>query len=104
MELLSTLLGWLFLSSVLSFQLCIIQNRVARKILGPKRDGVTRNWRRLRRKELHKLYIPPYIIRIVRSMRIKWAGGCSTHGKEERWLQGFGEKPSNNDNTMETYV
>ena len=71
-ELPSTLLCWLFLYSVLSLQSYRIQNRVARKILGPERDEVTENWRRLHSKELHKLYISPNIMRVEH--RTEWPG------------------------------
>lgn len=79
-ELLSTLLGWLFLYSVLSLQLYRIQNWVARKIPGQNRNEVTGNWRKLHSKELLKLYILPNIIGIVRSMRIKLAGVVARMG------------------------
>jgi hypothetical protein len=48
------------------------ENRALR-IFGPKRDGVTGGWRKLRKKELHNLYSSPSIIRIIKSRRMRWA-------------------------------
>ena len=50
------------------------QNRVLRRIFGPKRDGVTGEWRKLHNEELNDLYSSPSIVRVVKSRRIKWAG------------------------------
>jgi hypothetical protein len=43
------------------------ENRVLRRIFGPKRDEVTRGWRKLHNEELHNLYSSPSIIRMVKS-------------------------------------
>jgi hypothetical protein len=45
----------------------VFENRVPRKISGPKRDDVTRNWRRLHNEELKDLYSSPNIIRVIKS-------------------------------------
>jgi hypothetical protein len=42
------------------------ENRVLRRILGPKRDEVTGEWRRLHNKELYALYSSPNIIRVIK--------------------------------------
>jgi hypothetical protein len=47
----------------------VFENRVLRRIFGPKRDEVTGEWRKLRNEELHDLYSSPSIIRIMKSMR-----------------------------------
>jgi hypothetical protein len=44
-----------------------IENRVLRRIFGPKRDEVTGEWRKLYNEELHNLYSPPDIIRHIKS-------------------------------------
>jgi hypothetical protein len=52
----------------------VFENRVLRRIFGPKRDEVTREWRKLHNEELHDLYSSPGIIRIIKARRIRWAG------------------------------
>jgi hypothetical protein len=45
----------------------VFENRVLRRIFGPKRDEVTGEWRRLHNKELYALYSSPDIIRVIKS-------------------------------------
>jgi hypothetical protein len=52
----------------------LFENRVLRRIFGPKRDGVMEGWRKLHTEELHNLYSSPSIIRIIKSRRMRWAG------------------------------
>jgi hypothetical protein len=49
----------------------VFQNRVLRRICGPKRDEVTGDWRKLHNEELHKLYSSPVMIR-MNSSRMRW--------------------------------
>jgi hypothetical protein len=44
----------------------VFENRVLRRIFGPKREEVARGWRRLHNEELHKLYGPPNIFRVIK--------------------------------------
>ena len=44
-----------------------------RRIFGPKRDGVTGEWRKLHNEELNDLYSPPNIVRVIKSRRMRWA-------------------------------
>jgi hypothetical protein len=55
-------------------KLRVFENRVLRRIFGPKRDRVTGEWRKLHNGELHDLYSSPSIIRIMKSRRMRWAG------------------------------
>jgi hypothetical protein len=60
----------------------VFKNRVLRRIFGPKRDGVTGRWRKLRNEELHNLYSLPSIIRITKSRRMRWAGHVAQMGEK----------------------
>jgi hypothetical protein len=51
----------------------VFENKVLRRIFGPKRDEVTGECRKLHNKELHDLYSSPSIIRIIKSRRMRWA-------------------------------
>ena len=53
----------------------VFENKVLRKIFGPKRDDQTGEWRRLHNGELHDLYGKPDIVRIVKSHRARWLRG-----------------------------
>jgi hypothetical protein len=66
-------------------RLRVFENRVLRRIFGPKRDEATGKWRLLHSEELHNLYSSPDIIRQVKSKRIKWAGHVARM-REERKL------------------
>jgi hypothetical protein len=52
----------------------VFENRVLRRIFGPKRDEVTGGWRKLHNDELHNLYISSNIIRMIKSRRMTWQG------------------------------
>jgi hypothetical protein len=60
----------------------VFENRVLRRIFGPKRDEVTGEWRKLHNKELHDLYYSPSIIRIIKSRRMRWAGHVARMGEK----------------------
>jgi hypothetical protein len=51
----------------------VFENRVLRRIFGPKRDEVTGDWRKLHNKELNDLYFSPNIVRVIKSSRMRWA-------------------------------
>jgi hypothetical protein len=55
-------------------KLMVFENRVLRRIFGPKTDGETGGWSKLHNKELHNLYSSPSIIRIIKSRRMRWVG------------------------------
>jgi hypothetical protein len=56
------------------------ENRVLRRIFGPKRDKVTGGQRKLYNEELHNLYPSPSIIRIIENEKGR---ACNTNGGEE---------------------
>jgi hypothetical protein len=59
----------------------VFENRVLRRIFGPKRDEVTGEWRKLHNEEFHDLYSSPSIIRIIKSRRMTWAGHVARMGR-----------------------
>jgi hypothetical protein len=52
-------------------RLRVFENRVLRRIFGPKRDEVTGEWRKLHNGELHNLNSSPNIIRQIKSRRMR---------------------------------
>jgi hypothetical protein len=95
-------------------RLRVFENKVLRRIFGPKRDEVTGEWRRLHNKELYAVYSspntrwfkydrdylyvnksqfvpvifqPPCIIRVIKTRRLRWAGHVTHMGV--RCIQGF---------------
>ena len=52
-------------------RLRVLENRVLRRIFGPKRDGVTGEWRKLHNEELHDLYSSPSIVRLIKLRRMR---------------------------------
>jgi hypothetical protein len=65
-------------------RLRVFENRVLRRIFGPKRDGVTGEWRRLHNEKLNALYSSPNIIQVIKSRRMRWAGhvACMGEGRD----------------------
>jgi hypothetical protein len=61
----------------------VFENRVLRRIFGPKRDEATGEWRRLYNEGLNDLYPSPNIIRVIKSRRMRWAGHVVRMGEKE---------------------
>jgi len=59
----------------------LFENRVLRRIFGPKRDEVTGEWRKLHNEELSDLYCSPNIVRVIKSRRMRWAGHVACMGE-----------------------
>ena len=55
---------------IIESRLRVFENRVLRRIFGPKRDEVTGEWRKLHSEELSDLYSSPNIFRVVKSRRM----------------------------------
>jgi hypothetical protein len=60
----------------------VSENRVLRRMFGPKRDEVKGGWRKLHNEELRDLYSSPSIIRIIWSKRMRWAGHVALMGEK----------------------
>jgi hypothetical protein len=71
-------------------RLRVFENRVLRRIFGPKRDEVTGEWRKLNKEDFNDLYSSPNIVRVIKSRKNEMGGACSVYGREERRIQGFG--------------
>jgi hypothetical protein len=63
-------------------RLRVFENRVLKKIVGPKRDEVTGELRKLHNEELHEFYSSPSIIRIIKSNRMRWEGHVARMGEK----------------------
>ena len=59
----------------------MFENRVLRRVFGPKRDEVTREWRKLHNEELSGVYSLPNILRVVKSRRMRWSGHVARMGE-----------------------
>ena len=59
----------------------VLENVVLMRIFGPKRDEVTREWRKLRKEELNDLYSSPNIFRMIKLRRMRWAGHVARIGE-----------------------
>jgi PAS domain-containing protein len=68
----------------------VFENRVLRRIFGPKRDEIAGKWRKLYNEELNDLYSSPKNVRVIKSIRMRQAGHVERMGGEERCIQGFG--------------
>jgi hypothetical protein len=69
----------------------VFENRVPRRIFGPKRDEVTGEWRKLHNEELHNL--SPDIIRQVKSKQMRWVGHVARMGEERKVYKVLVGKP-----------
>jgi hypothetical protein len=58
----------------------VFENRVLRRIFGPKRDEVTGEWRKLHNEELNDLFSSPNVDQVIRSRRIGWDGHVARMG------------------------
>jgi hypothetical protein len=62
-------------------RLRVFENRVLRRIFGPKRDEVTGGWRKLQNEELHNLYSSPRTSRMIKPRRMTWTAHVARMGR-----------------------
>jgi len=68
----------------------VFANIVLRRIFGAKRDEVTGEWRKLHHEEPNDLHSSPNIVRVIKSIIMRWAGRVARMG--EKCIQRFGEE------------
>jgi hypothetical protein len=77
-------------------RLRVFENRVLRRIFDPKTDEVTGDWRKLHNEELHNLYSSPNILRMIKSLRMRWAVHVARMGRKGMpigfWWEGQKER------------
>jgi hypothetical protein len=81
-------------------KLRVFENRVLRKIFGPKTIEVTGEWRKLHNEELNDLYCSPNVVRVIKLRRMRWTGHVARMG--ERFVQGFGGETWRKETTWKT--
>ena len=64
-------------------RLRVFENRVLRRIFGPKRDKGTGEWKKLHNEELNDLYSSPSIVWVIKSRRMRWAGHVARMGERK---------------------
>jgi hypothetical protein len=65
----------------------VFENRVLRRIFGPKRENGVGDWRRLHNEDLHNLYTSPNIIRVIKMKEDEMSRACSMDGRDEKYIQ-----------------
>jgi len=71
----------------------VFENMVLRRIFGPRRDKETGEWRRLHNEKLNDLYSSPDILRVIKSIRMRWAGHVARMGEERGVYRVLVRKP-----------
>jgi hypothetical protein len=74
-------------------RLRVFENRVLRKIIGPMRDEVTAEWRKLDNGELHNFYSSPDIIKQIKLRRMRWEGHVAYMGQDRKVYKILTGKP-----------
>jgi len=74
-------------------RLRVFENRVLRRVFGPKRGELTGKWRKLHNEELRDLYSLPNIVGVVKSRRMRWAGHVARMGEGRGVHRVLVEKP-----------
>jgi len=64
----------------------VFDNKVLRRIFGPRTDEVTGEWRRLNKEEQNELYCSPNIVRVIKWRRMSWTGYVALMGEDRRCI------------------
>jgi hypothetical protein len=62
----------------------VFENRVLRRIFGPKGDEVTREWRKLHNGKLHNLHLLPNFMKQIKSKKMRWVEHVACVGAERK--------------------
>jgi hypothetical protein len=71
----------------------VFENRVLRRLFGPRRDEVAGEWRKLHNEELNDLHSSPKIVRVINSRRMRWTGHVARMGERGGLYRVLMEKP-----------
>jgi hypothetical protein len=82
-------------------RLRVFENRVLRKIFGPKREEEG-SWRKFHNDEFHSLYSSPNIFRVIKSRRMRWAGHVARMGEESGVYRVLIGRPKYKETTAKT--
>jgi hypothetical protein len=82
----------------------VFENRVLRRIFGPKRDELTRDWRKPHNEELFNLYFSPNIFRVIKSRRMRWVGHVARMGERRGVYMVLVGKPEERDHLVDPRV
>jgi hypothetical protein len=77
-------------------RLRVFENRVLKRVFGPKRDEGTGEWRKLHNEELNNLYSLPNIVWVFKSRRMRWAGHVARMGEKRGVHRVLVGKPEGN--------
>jgi hypothetical protein len=83
-------------SDIKEHRLRVFENRILRRIFGPRRDEVSGGWGKLHTEEYHNLYSSPSIIRLIKSRRVRWAGHVARMGEKRNASRILVGKPEGN--------
>jgi hypothetical protein len=67
-------------------RLRVFENRVLRRVFGPKRDEVPGEWKKHHNEKFHYLYSSPNIARVIKSRKMRWAGHVARMGRGEIFM------------------